>query len=66
MIGLEPLFGEEHEIFREATRRFVEKEIEVQENRLIVNNEPVKRTFLRKEVTGDYMFPYEILEREVN
>ena len=38
--------------------------IEVQENRLIVNGEPVKRTFLRKEVTGDYMFPYEILERE--
>jgi signal peptidase I len=38
--------------------------IEVKKNQLIVNGEPVKRTFLRKEVTGNYMHPYEILERE--
>lgn len=38
--------------------------IEVKDNRLILNGEPLKRTFLRKEVTGNYMFPYEILERE--
>lgn len=38
--------------------------IEVRKGHLIVNGKPLKRTFLRKEVTGDYMYPYEILERE--
>ena len=38
--------------------------VEVRDNQLIVNGEPLKRTFLRKEVTGNYMYPYEILERE--
>lgn len=38
--------------------------IEVRNNHLIVNGKPLKRTFLRKEVTGNYMYPYEILERE--
>lgn len=38
--------------------------IEVRENQLIVNDKPLKRIFLRKEVTGNYMYPYEILERE--
>lgn len=38
--------------------------IEVRDNHLIVNGVPLKRTFLRKEVTGNYMYPYEILERE--
>lgn len=38
--------------------------IEVRKNQLIVNGEPLERTFLRKEVTGNYMYPYEILERE--
>ena len=38
--------------------------VEVRKNQLIVNGQPLKRTFLRKEVTGNYMYPYEILERE--
>ncbi len=38
--------------------------IEVKDNRLIINGDPLKRTFLRKEVTGNYMYPYEILEEE--
>lgn len=38
--------------------------IEVRDNKLIVNGTPLKRTFIRKDVTGNYLNPYEILERE--
>jgi signal peptidase I len=38
--------------------------VELRQNQLVVNGKPVKRTFLRKEATGNYMFPHEILETE--
>lgn len=38
--------------------------IELRDNLLIVNDEPVKRTFIRKETTGNYLYPHVIKEAE--
>ena len=38
--------------------------VELRDNRLIVNGEPVPRTFLRKEKTGNYLYPDQVQERE--
>lgn len=38
--------------------------IEIKNQQLTINGEPVKRTFLRKEATNKYMNPYQYLERE--
>ena len=38
--------------------------VQVEKNVVILNGEPLEREFVTKEVTGNYMYPYEILERE--
>ncbi|MFP4596987.1 MAG: signal peptidase I [Persicimonas sp.] len=38
--------------------------IEVRENQLIINGDPVERTFLRKETTGNFLYPHRISEIE--
>jgi signal peptidase I len=38
--------------------------IELKDNHLFVNGSPVERTFLRRKVTGNYMYPHQIRERE--
>lgn len=38
--------------------------IELKNNQLIINNEPIKRTHLRKETTGNFLFPHNIQEFE--
>jgi len=40
--------------------------IEVRANAVVVNGEPLKRLFLAKEPTGNYLNPYENLERETS
>lgn len=38
--------------------------VELRDNQLILNDEPIERTFLRKETTGNYLLPHTIQERE--
>jgi signal peptidase I len=38
--------------------------VELRDNHLIVNGEPVPRSFLRKEATGNFLYPHEIHELE--
>lgn len=38
--------------------------VELRDNQLIVNGEPVARTFLRKEATGNFLYPHEFHEME--
>ena len=52
---------------REFIKRIVGVEgdtVELRDNRLLVNGEPVPRTFLRKEKTGNYLYPDQVQERE--
>lgn len=38
--------------------------VEVRDNQLIINEEPVEREFLRKESTGNYLYPHRMFEAE--
>lgn len=38
--------------------------VEVRDNQLFVNNVATERTFLRKEATGDFLYPHEMHEQE--
>jgi len=38
--------------------------VALKDEQLIVNGKPVKTTFLKKEITGNYMYPYEIRKKE--
>jgi signal peptidase I len=38
--------------------------VELRNNHLIINDQPVKRTFIRKETTGNYLYPHVIKEAE--
>ncbi|MFU8804245.1 MAG: signal peptidase I [Bradymonadaceae bacterium] len=38
--------------------------VELRDNQLIVNGEPVPRSFLRKEATGNFLYPHEVHESE--
>lgn len=38
--------------------------VEVRDNQLFVNNVPTERTFLRKEATGEFLYPHEMHEQE--
>ena len=38
--------------------------VELRDNQLIINGEPVPRTFLRKETTGNFLYPHRIYEVE--
>ncbi|WP_222615332.1 signal peptidase I [Persicimonas caeni] len=38
--------------------------VELRDNQLIINGEPVERTFVSKESTGNYLFPHQVSEVE--
>lgn len=38
--------------------------VELRENRILLNGEPLEQTFIKKETTGNFMFPHNFQERQ--
>lgn len=57
--------GEEKDMIKRVIAKAGDT-VEIRANTIIVNGEPLRRVFLAKEPTGNYLNPYENLEREAH